>query len=315
MLVLEGHTDTVRSVAYAPDGLTLASCGQDRTVRLWDLATRHPRLTWGDAWRVSPLGPDGPISYETTSYEAVAFAPDGEMLAVGRADGGLQFFRPGDKEFSLFLGPYHSQGIRALTFAPDGRTLVSASWDGRAILWTPVRVGHRTNKTRPRVTLEAGSPVTALAYAPDGKRFALGLYDGTIWVCQPMTGQKVAEVSAGRDGVFALAFAPDGRTLASADGSGTICLWDVAKKKRERAKWRGHDRVVYALAFTPDGAVLASGGADAAVKLWDVASARGRAAYRWQASWVTSLAFAPDGMTAAAGGADHTVVVWDVDSA
>ncbi|MGH3875318.1 MAG: WD40 repeat domain-containing protein [Pseudonocardiaceae bacterium] len=72
---LTGHTDWVRSVAFAPDGHPLATAGSDRTVRLWDLTDRtHP----------SPLGP--PLTAHTDTVSSVAFAPDGHTLATAGDD-------------------------------------------------------------------------------------------------------------------------------------------------------------------------------------------------------------------------------------
>jgi WD40 repeat protein len=120
---LSGHSDSVLSVAvaFAADGRTLASGSYDRTVKLWEAATRKELATL--------RGHTGPV-------RSVAFAPDGRTLASG--GGGFSVVKLWEvatrKELAI-LGRWHEAGVYSVAFAPDGRTLASGGGDGTVRLW------------------------------------------------------------------------------------------------------------------------------------------------------------------------------------
>ena len=76
-LPLSGHADWITSLAFTPDGRTLASTAMDGTPKLWSLATREVALTL--------KAPDGPVT-------AVAVAPDGNLLVTGGARGAIRLW-------------------------------------------------------------------------------------------------------------------------------------------------------------------------------------------------------------------------------
>jgi WD40 repeat protein len=307
MLLLEGHHvgRAVRSLAFAPDG-SLASCGGDNTVRLWDAAGRGRILG----------------VYRAPCWLAVA--PDGDELAVCH-QGGVSL-RP----LAGGQGRDVGWGARAV-FSPDGRLLATALpglslWqreDARLLASEdPLVLGlfrrfwsWLTGQAAP-VSRPSAGVVTGLAFAPDGRTLATARPEpGATGYCvrleDPATGAELGRLRGPGGQPRALAFRPDGRVLAAACGQ-FLWAWELSTG-RELARLKVGTRHFQALAFTPDGRFLAATHNDAVVRFWDATTWTEAGAFAWQIGPLLSLAFAPDGMRAAAGGGRGRIVVWDVD--
>lgn len=324
MLILEGHTGPVLSVAYAPDSRTLASGGADQSVRLWDITTGRQSLVIHD--------PGGPVV-------SLAFAPDGNTLAVGtshcvtlwdlaRAEPGPTF-EGGDRP-----------GTYVVAFAPDSRVAVAAGfldphltvWDTVADRYLAALEGHRAG-------------VLAVAHAPRDPLLVTGggiAVHGELFVWDMITyrlrakleerlrvsvanhwfdvqhghqppAREVEVMAAHTQAVYSVAVSPDGRLVASGGKDRVAKLWEV-EAGRVRHTLPGHGGTVIAVSFPPDGRTLLTADEAGVVRLWDVETGRLRCSWDWEVGKLRSVVFAPNGMTAAAGGGDHRILVWDVDA-
>ncbi len=310
---LVGVTSLVLSVAFAPDGRTLATSTHTGTTVLWDLT---------DPGRPHPVGP--PLTGHTSKVNAVAFAPDGRTLATGSADGTVILWDLADPVQPRIPGPSlagHGDWVWSVAFAPDGRTLATGSIDRTAILWDV------TDPARPR---RLGPPLTGhrdrvfeVAFNADGHTLATGSEDGTVilWdVTDPTRPRQLGPPLTGHTGsVLSVAFARDGHVLAIGGSDRTVILWDVTDPTRPRQlgpPLTGHTGSVLSVAFSPDGHYMVTGSADATAIRWDVTNPAQprqlRSPLTGHTGRINSVAFSSDGRTAATSSYDQTVILWDM---
>ncbi len=294
-LLVKGHTNLVFSVAFSPDGKTLASGAFDNTIRLWDLATGDPK--------------GSPLEGHNDRVTSVAFSPDGKTLASGAFDNTIRLWdlATGDPKGSPLVG--HTKEVLSVAFSPDGKTLASGSWDNKIRLWDVA-----TGAARGTPLAGHTNAVISVAFSPDGKTLASGSGDNTIRLWDLATGDPKGSPLSGHTGeVFSVSFSRDGQTLVSGSSDKTILLWVVATGTAKGPPLAGHKNTVTSVAFSPDGQTLASSSADRTIRIWDLATSTSkRSPLTGHTGEVTSVAFSPDGKTLASGANDEAIRLWDL---
>ncbi len=356
---LGGHKGPVFSVAFSADGTRALTGSADRVARLWLLAD-------GSVLRAFR-------GHEREVF-AARFFPSGERIATGSEDFTLRVWQVGEDrgvtDFPVDAGPalslaFSADGTRVLlvssngtaslrkartgalvrTFggknparsaalAPDGATLLTGGEDGCVRVWDAAS-GELLDALPP--SGEAGTEaVTALAYAPDGARFAWGTspHDprtaagaGSITLVRAEGAAVERTLRNAGDGVESLAFFPDGRRLvsgsvlynANGENRGRADIWDADTGER-LVRLTGPDEHMLDAAVSADGTQVATASIDwdvpgrhndFFVKLWDAMT--GQLAHRLAGHLLAprGAAFFPDGRRVVSAGIDRAVIVWD----
>ena len=210
--MLDGHTGPIAALAVSPDGKLLASASWDRTVRLWPLGGGAPRVLEGTAQNVNGVAfsPDGrdlvSAGYDATlriwrladggvtvrnlptPLNAVAVAPDGEIVAAG-ADGKVYFLSPqGEMRGEVQASP---TPVIALAISRDGTLVAAAGIRGS------VAVIERKTRKLEHTLVGPGLPVWSVAFFPDSRTLLTGGTDRTIRRWDAVSGEPIGAVVIG----------------------------------------------------------------------------------------------------------------------
>jgi WD40 repeat protein/serine/threonine protein kinase len=333
--IIGEHLDGALCVAISKDGTTLASGGNDGSVKLWNVEPAEARMTAqfqigmgsGNGALVSLcFSPDGtnvfagmerllaaknivsgqdhPVLPGAAGRGAVS--PDGKLLATADSSGTVKLWGIADARLLATIKAHPTAGVE-LAFSPDGRIL--ATWafaDPVLKAWDPARALTLLWATDTKTW-----GVGAIAFMPDSKTIAASLLDGRVAFFDASNGRPNVgfPVEGGVSGVRALAISPDGKFLAAGTDAGAAKLWNL-ETGRLHAVLAGHSGNVNAVAFSPDGSTIATGSEDLTVRLWDVATGQERITLKGFQSGVSALAFSSDGNILAAGSSDAWVRIW-----
>lgn len=242
---LRGHKNIIYEIAWSPDGRTLASGSDDRTIRLWDGETAELRRT---------------LKGHKGSVFSVSWSPDGRTLASGSEDSTIRLWDSATGEVRHTLKGHRST-VPSVSWSPDGKTLASGSIDRTIRLWNPAsgEVRHTLKGHR--------HLVLTVSYSPDGKTLASGSGDGSILLWDTASGEQRRSLKGHSDYVREVRYSPDGKTLASGSDDRTIRLWDP-ESGRQLSFLEGHTSWVLNVCYSPDGRLLVSKAWDDTVRLW-----------------------------------------------
>jgi WD40 repeat protein len=275
--VLKGHKDLVYSVAFSPDGKTLASGSFDNTAKLWDFAARKVQHT---------------LEGHKSLVYCVAFSKDGKYLATSSQDNTIRLWNPKDGKFIRELKG-HTKTVDTVAFSPDSKTLASCSIDKSVRLWNPDD-GKEIKKLG-----DHKDSVYCVAFSPDGSLLAsCGNSDSKteaeikIWDVKSQKELKTLKVEKSKDAILEVAFV-NNDTLLSGGNDKIVRVWNV-KEGKETKQLGKLDQYVYGIAVSKDGSKAAVCGYGGDIKVFDIAS--GKELFKDQAKGRITycIAFTPD---------------------
>lgn len=306
-------TGSAQSIAFSPDGKSIAvGCGDysnknaGRNIHLYDLAGRMRTLGLGD-----------------TGIYSISFAPDGRRVASGNVDGVVRVWNL-RTDAAQMLGTFSQRRGRnpdgtiwatsgdmhaAVAFAPKGFSLGLGGHDKTVRIWN-----GQTNRLR--ILGSCDSPVTSLAFSPNGSHLAAAC--GSVRVWNVRTG-ALQVLGNEEDRFRTVAFSPDGKSVGSTrilknhepNNTPNIVLWDLQTGKGRvlgnyGGNWGGWAAPI---SFSPDGLRLAAGGGDSLIRVFEVQTGRMRTSriFDNNRERIDSIVFSPDGGSIAAGSGDGTI--------
>ena len=294
---LSERHDSVTAVAFSDDSTTLVSLDTLGDITYWDVNTSskvtdaknigsyevaavsengsilaigdkdgekiHVWETANGRWRVTFRGhvnffKEGP-NEEEIDIRALAFTPDGKMLASGSEDKTVQLWNTQNgAKIATLKG--HEGWVTTVALTADGRTVASGDTDSVIKVWD-------VNTERERAILIGHqNTINALTFAPEGASpysgcLASGSADGTIRFWDPESGQELAIFTAGHtEWVKAVAFSEDGATLASAGHNGSVDIWSLMTRRELITFTAEHSDLAKFAVFSPNSRFFATQG-------------------------------------------------------
>ena len=294
---------TTYAIAITPDGQTMLSGGNDRTITVRHLRTGRILRT---------------LTGHSGSIYALCLSQDGQILVSGGRDKTLKVWNLyaasnqnlisptsrviGDGLLHTLTG--HSESINCLAMSPDGQMLVSGSEDNTIKLWD-LQAGELLSTLEGH---EAG--VKSVAMSPDGQMLASGGADRTIKLWRLSEINAPTHTLTGHsDWVKCLAITPDGQMLASGSQDKTIKLWQLDTGELKNTLI-GHWGEVNCIAIAPDGQTLTSCSWDETIQLWQLGTGKQLHSLSGHQGAVAAVAISPDGHPLVSSSWDHTIRVW-----
>lgn len=343
---LQGHQDSVLSVAFSPDGQQIVTGSRDDTVRLWDVEEGQPigqpflgheadvnsvafslngqRIVSGsDDWTIrlwdAKYGqPIGKLLQDHGNSISLVLNSNGQWI-TGSWDGTVRFWDAWSTLSGESMGePLQDYSGRLIAFSLSGQRIVSRDRDNKVWLWDV-----QTGRSIGELIQGSQSEVRSVAFDSHGQRIVSGGQDGTVQIWDARTGQATSEPTQlhfDTNYFWALAFAPDDQTIVSGDRDGTIRLLNTSTGQLIGAETSERESglvtsAVESVAFGPDGQRVVSGGRDNTLRLWSAQTGQPIGTpIRGHQGWVRSVAFSPDGQRIVSSGNDRTLRLWDAQT-
>lgn len=298
----------LEALAVDRDGKRFATGGWGGLARVWDRESGQVLQT---------------LKHGGEYVNAVAFSPDGRLLATGSSDaaGYIQVWDIATgKRLQVIAG--HDDEVLSLVYSKDGSQLLSSSYDKTARIWD-TQTGKEVHKFVGHTWW-----VWSAAFSPDEQHVVTAGHDGTAIVWEVNSDKRTPPFTGHHGPVFSVAFSPDGQQVVSAGHDRRVLVWspeavqpidfkslaagdDVAPPRFR--SFEGHTDAVRSVEFSPDGSLLLSSSQDNTVRVWEYVSGQGLKTFRGHGGRVQAAAFLPDGKRILSASQDHSAREWSID--
>lgn len=286
-ITLMGHAGEVNAVAISPDGQTIISGSDDKTLRIWNLNSQKLLRT---------------LKGHTDWVYAVAFSADGQIILSGSKDKTVRLWQGSGQQSRTLTG--HTSYVNSVAINRDKTKVVSGSYDKTVKLWNLNTGQVETLKGHSREVL-------TVAISPDGKKIVSGSVDKTLRIWNLSNLQAQSTLTGHTSDVNAISLSSDNQQIASVSDDKTIKLWNL-NTGREIRTFTGHLADINAVDFSPDNQHIATGSDDKTVKIWDLMTGEAIYTFKGHREAVFAVDYSPDGKTLVSASADKTIRKWQI---
>ncbi len=283
-----GHTSSVSTGAFSPDGKFIVTASWDNTAKIW-------------------TSPEGRLLYDleghSASLTAATFSHNGRYIVSSSKDSTAIIWSAANSAL-LHVLKGHGDWVNMAAFSNDDKYVVTASWDNTVKIWETA-----TGKINATLQLHTGS-VNNISFSPDGKYFVTASKDGTARVVNFSNRKIIATLKGHGDWVNHASFSHDGKLVATASKDGTCKIWLATSGKIIRTL-QGHTAAVNTVTFDETSKYVLTSSNDGTARVWSVIDGTTRYIMNRHTAPVVSAVFASHGNYIVTASADNTAAVWD----
>jgi WD40 repeat protein len=297
---------SIYSVAFSPNGQTLATAHDDGTIKLW---SRNGSLLKSLPNHICPV-------------HRVVFSPNGKMLVSTGNDATVKQWNATNGQLIRTLSiskivrrtrkecdPNDKDWLLNVAWSPQGDKIAAVGRDQKVYLWN-------ANGQKLKEFPAHEDYILSVDFSPDGKTLMTGSADRSISLWQVATGKLVNTLKGHNGFVHSVQFSPNGKTLVSGSNDTTVRLWQMnpSSTLQSYQTLKGHQGTIRMIRFSPDGQRLIGAGEDKTIRLWQ-ADGTLMGSLSGHDSEIRQVIFSPNGKWIASASDDKTVKLWSRDGA